>query len=265
MKRITILVLIILIFQYFFQSCKPLSTKEKIIGEWQVDSMMNYYKGKKRILIPALDERDIVGTIYNQRIQEFNKFGERVEYRLNDYQNRNISKYQLIDNESKIKLTIGNQGEYDFNETIWVIDRLTKHAFEYSNIWDSYLGRTVTTFYLSKVHSKEYEASMLLGTWKVTQRLNYFTNEEIENDSTYNQMFDISKDNFHLYYLDNDPKINSKYQVKGDSLLIIGWMDFYIFKCDEDDLILMHNLGMELFGNFSGITSYNVIIAKKVN
>lgn len=258
-------ILLLFVVTIIFNACKePTPNNIKIIGKWKVDSIMSYYKGQSRIYVPKLDEKDIVGTIYNFRVQEFNDYGERIEYRINDYQNRMISRYELLNNENSLKLTMGTVGNENFNETIWEIENLSENSFQYSNTYDDeYLGRMVTKFYLSNFVNEKYESSDIWGHWEVLYRLNYYSGEDIKIDSSIKQMFEFSGPNLHLYYKNIDATSNYKYWIKGDSLLVEGWLDFYIHKFEDNTLILTHNNANKLFGDFSGITSYNVLVCRK--
>ena len=263
--KTTILLGLTVFFTVMIQSCEPKKNEEIILGKWQVDSIMSYYKGKKRFFKPVLDEKNIVGTIYNPRIMDFNEFGEKVEYRLNSYQNRTITFYDFVDNYTKIKFTHGKKGDRLYNETAWQIDKLDSDQFQFLNIYDKSSYRTVFKFYLSKVSPKTYSAESLQGKWLIKYEIDYITGEEIKIDSTIRQVFEISSDNFKLYYdSDNDYEMNRKYKVKGDSLLIDGLFDFYIFECNKTKLVLMENLGKKFFDDFSGITYYYVKVAERI-
>jgi hypothetical protein len=256
---------LIISFTLFFPSCETTKKEEIILGKWQVDSIMSYYKGEKHFRKPALDERAMVGTIYNPRISDFNEFGERVEYSLNSYQNRTISFYDFVDNYTKIKFTHGKKGDKLYNEPNWQIDKLESDQFQYSIIYDMFSNRSVYRFYLSKITPKTYSQKSLHGKWLVKYAIDYITGEEIGIDSTMRQVLEFSTNNFKLYYdNDNDYEMNKHYKVKGDSLLIEDHIDYYIFECDENNLVLMHNSGKILFGDFSGVTSYFVKVAKRI-
>ena len=264
--KTTIILVLTVPFILMIQSCETKKKEEIILGKWQVDSIMSYYKGEKRFFKPVLDEKNIVGAIYNPRILDFNEFGEKVEYRLNSYQNRTITYYDFLDNYTKIRFTHGKKGDRLYNESTWQIDKFDSDQFQYSTIDDMLSNRQVYRFYLSKVTPKTYSQESLQGKWLVKYEIDFVTGEEINIDSTIRQVFEISGDNLKLYYdSDNDYEMNEKYKLKGDSLLIDGWIDFYIFECNKNKLVLMENSGKKLFGDFSGITSYYVKVAERID
>jgi hypothetical protein len=263
----TILLGLIIFYSLLFTSCGSTKKEDIILGKWKVDSIMSYNKGEKRYFVPLLDEDDIVGTIYNPRILDFNEFGEKIEYRLNSYQNRTMTFYDFVDNYSKIKFTHGKKGDKTYNESTWQIDKLNNDQFQYSTIYDILSSRLVYKFYLTKVKPRRYSQEDLQGKWLIKYQISFITGEEIKIDSSIRQVFEISDNNLKLYY-DSDNQygeMNAQYKVKGDSLLIDGWLDFYIFECDKSKLVLMENDGKKLFGDFSDITSYYIKVAERID
>mgnify|MGYP006302900271 CR=1 FL=1 len=257
--------IIIIILAFTFSTCEQKSKEELILGKWQVDSIMSYYKGEKRFFVPELEEKHNVGAIYNPRIIEFNEFSETVEYKLNGYTNKVINFYEFLDDYSKIKFSHGKKGDKNYYEGTFQIEKLESDQLQYSaTIDEMFCSRMVQRYYLSKVKKESYSPEALYGKWIVKQQISYMTGEGIEIDTSLRQVFEISDNNFKLYYdSDNDYEMNCQYKVKDDSLLIDKWLNFHIFKCNKNKLVLMLNGDSKLSNDLSGVTMYFVKIAER--
>jgi hypothetical protein len=264
--------LLIFLITIYFVSCKKIPTREMLEGRWKMDSAMIYYKGKETMYVPTLDENNFAGTIYNFSINEFNNYGEFVSYRLNDYQNRLIWSYNLIENDSKIRLVHGSQEKGDFNEISIKILKLSENKL--ITTWDfneANSTKSVHTYYYTKIKPLIINTDLIVGEWKVVYNISYVKenngpSEKIKLDTTtYGQMFVFDKLSFQLKYLNKSGSIiKDSYQIKNDSLIIPNWSSFYILKLNNDELIITANSGMELNGDNPGNISYIVKVAKKI-
>ena len=164
-----------------------------------------------------------------------------------------------------MKYVIHNGNDFvEYNTPTFKIEKITKTELVLSGITDDPLvGKLATTHYYSRYESIQPNASSLIGTWKVNYLFTYYKDKtnyvEYELDSLTPRKFIITENKLQLV---TNNQIGDKwaynYRVKGDSLVCKSWLDFNINKLDKEDLILFYNAGTDLFGNSSGITSYDV-------
>ena len=266
MKNLIKLISCIFAIIVLFSCNKTKNYKELIIGKWQIDSLFSYYKGEERMFKPGNDEHLIIGTWYNPRFWEFNKYNEKRDYRLNYKEEKSIFSYEIIGD------TIIFSNSQSNNKSKWVIVNLTDTnlVLESNATYVKGDSKTINRFYFTK-RKKLSNDKLIIGNWKIKNifscmyEYDKFGNPELTDTSSMKDIsinYTFTKDNYKMV---NKGKtyLNQSYKISEDSLITKGY-PFFIQKLNEKEFILSVDGTESAFGKNSSTILITKIVGEKM-